>query len=180
MKKNRDIDALRVRVISEDGKQLGIFLTSEALKKSEEQGLDLVMISPKADPPVCKIIDYGKLCYQQTKREKDQKKGSSQGKVKEVKFKPNIDTHDLGVKLKRARDFLEKGHKVKFSCMFRGREIVFIDNGKRVMDKIQVELSDISTPDSGSKMMGRTLIMLFTPGSKDKKQRKEKKVGDSQ
>lgn len=167
-------------MISEKGKQLGVFLTSEAVKKAEEQGLDLVEISPKADPPVCKIIDYGKFCYQQQKREKDQKKGSTQGKVKEVKFKPNIDTHDLQVKIKRARDFLEKGHKVKFSCMFRGREIVFIENGKKVLNQIMGELSDISTPDAGSKMMGRTLIMLFTPGTKSKNKPKEKKVGDSQ
>ena len=117
MKVNRDIKALRVRVISEEGKQMGIYLTSEAVRKAEELSLDLVEISPKADPPVCKIIDYGKFCYQQTKREKDQKKGSVQGKVKEVKFKPNIDTHDLQVKVKRAREFLEKGHKVKFTCI---------------------------------------------------------------
>ncbi|MCH9621064.1 MAG: Translation initiation factor IF-3 [Chlamydiia bacterium] len=159
---------------------MGIYLTSEAVKKAEEMGLDLVEISPKADPPVCKIIDYGKFCYQQTKRDKDQKKGSTQGKVKEVKFKPNIDTHDLNVKIKRAKDFLEKGHKVKFTCMFRGREIVFVDNGKKIMDKIIEELQDVATPDSGSKMMGRMLTMLVNPGVKEKKMKINKqKMGDS-
>jgi translation initiation factor IF-3 len=148
---------------------MGIYLTSEAVKKAEEMGLDLVEISPKADPPVCKIIDYGKFCYQQTKRDKDQKKGSTQGKVKEVKFKPNIDTHDLDVKINRAKGFLEKGHKVKFTCMFRGREIVFVENGKRVMDKIIEALQDVATPDAGSKMMGRMLTMLVNPGAKEKR-----------
>ena len=163
-----------MRVISEDGKQLGIYLTSEAIKKAEEQGLDLVEISPKADPPVCKIIDYGKFCYQQTKRDKDQKKGAVQGKVKEVKFKPNIDTHDLQVKVKRAKEFLEKGFKVKFTCMFRGREIVFVENGRKVMNTIIEELQDVATPDSSSKMMGRMLTMLMIPGVKDKKKQKQK------
>ena len=165
-----------MRVISEDGKQLGIYLTSEAIKKAEEQGLDLVEISPKADPPVCKIIDYGKFCYQQTKRDKDQKKGSVQGKVKEVKFKPNIDTHDLQVKVKRAKEFLEKGFKVKFTCMFRGREIVFVENGRKVMNTIIEELQEVATPDSSSKMMGRMLTMLMIPGVKDKKKQKQKEA----
>ncbi|MCH9811276.1 translation initiation factor IF-3 [bacterium] len=173
MKTNRDIKSPRVRVISEEGKQLGIYLTSEAVKKAEEQGLDLVEISPKADPPVCKIIDYGKFCYQQTKRDKDQKKGAVQGKVKEVKFKPNIDTHDLQVKVKRAKGFLEKGFKVKFTCMFRGREIVFVENGRKVMNTIIEELQDVATPDSSSKMMGRMLTMLMIPGMKDKKKQKQ-------
>lgn len=165
-------------MISEDGKQMGIFLTSEAVKKAEEMGLDLVEISPKADPPVCKIIDYGKFCYQQTKREKDQKRGSTQGKVKEVKFKPNIDSHDLEVKIKKAKGFLEKGHKVKFTCMFRGREIVFVENGKKVMDKIVEALQDVATPDTGSKMMGRMLTMLVNPGVKEKKIKVNKKTED--
>ncbi len=166
-------------MISEEGKQMGIYLTSEAIKKAEEMGLDLVQISPNADPPVCKIIDYGKFCYQQTKREKDQKKGTVQGKVKEVKFKPNIDTNDLNVKIKRAREFLEKGFKVKFSCTFRGREIVFAENGKKIMDEVSVALQDIATSDGDSKMMGKMLTMLMTPGAKEKKVKiKEMNVGD--
>ena len=168
-----------MRVISEEGKQMGIYLTSEAVKKAEEMGLDLVEISPNADPPVCKIIDYGKFCYQQTKREKDQKKGSVQGKVKEVKFKPNIDTHDLNVKIKRAKEFLEKGFKVKFTCMFRGREIVFVENGKKIMDEVSAALQEIATSDGDSKMMGKMLTMLMSPGAKEKKVKiKETNVGD--
>ncbi len=158
---------------------MGIYLTSEAVKKAEEMGLDLVEISPNADPPVCKIIDYGKFCYQQTKREKDQKKGSVQGKVKEVKFKPNIDTHDLNVKIKRAKEFLEKGFKVKFTCMFRGREIVFVENGKKIMDEVSAALQEIATSDGDSKMMGKMLTMLMSPGAKEKKVKiKETNVGD--
>jgi translation initiation factor IF-3 len=169
LKINRDIKAIRVRLISEDGKQMGIYLTSEALKKAQESSLDLVEISPKADPPVCKIIDYGKFCYQQQKRDKDQKKGSVQGKVKELKFKPNIDDNDLQVKIKKAKDFLEKGNKVKFTCMFRGREIVFIENGKKIMDVICQELKEIASPDSESSLMGKMLTMLMIPGAKEKK-----------
>ncbi len=169
MKINRDIKAIRVRVISEQGKQMGVYLTSEAVRKAEDLGLDLVEISPMADPPVCKIIDYGKFCYQQTKSKKDQKKGSIQAKVKEVKFKPNIDTHDLEVKIKKAKEFLEKGHKVKFTCVFRGREIVFIENGKKIMDEIAKGLEEVAVADGGSKMMGKMLTMLFAPALKEKK-----------
>ncbi len=166
-------------MISEDGKQMGIYLTSEAVKKAEEMGLDLIEISPNADPPVCKIIDYGKFCYQQTKREKDQKKGSVQGKVKEVKFKPNIDTNDLHVKIKRAKEFLSKGFKVKFTCMFRGREIVFVENGKKIMDEVSLALQEIATSDGDSKMMGKMLTMLMSPGTKEKKVKiKDTNVGD--
>ena len=159
---------------------MGIYLTSEAIKKAEEMGLDLVEISPNADPPVCKIIDYGKFCYQQTKREKDQKKGSVHGKVKEVKFKPNIDTHDLNVKIKRAKEFLEKGFKVKFTCMFRGREIVFVENGRKIMDEVSQALQEIATSDGDSKMMGKMLTMLMTPGAKEKKIKiKDTNMGES-
>lgn len=176
---NRDIKAPRVRLVSEEGSQLGVFLTSEAIKKAEEMGLDLVEIAPNASPPVCKVIDYGKYRYQQTKKDRVQRKTQHHQKVKEVKFKPHIDTHDLEVKVKRARDFLEKGSKVKFTCMFRGREIVFVDNGKKLMDSIAEQLADIATPEAPAKMLGRILCMMVAPGAKERKY-KEKSGAESQ
>ena len=139
MRVNREIRALRVRLITEDGEQLGVFTLQDALMRAQTMGLDLVEIAPTAVPPVCKIIDYGKLKYQQTKREKMNRKAAHQTKIKEIKLKPNIDTHDLDVKIRHAREFIEKGCKVKFTCMFRGREIVFADNGRQI-DLIKVEL----------------------------------------
>lgn len=163
MRVNRQIRVPKVRVITEDGDQLGVLSTYDALQKAKDMGLDLVEVSPNADPPVCKIIDHGKYQYQKSKKEKTQKKGSVAGKLKEVKVKPNIDTHDLNVKINRARGFLEKGNKVKFTCMFRGREIVFVDNGKMVLDKISEALSDVSSRDTMPKMLGRTLHMILSP-----------------
>ncbi len=176
MKVNREIRALRVRVITEDGEQLGVFTLQDALAKAQESGLDLVEIAPTAAPPVCKIIDYGKLRYQQTKREKINKKASHQTKIKEVKLKPNIDTHDLEVKIKHAREFIEKGCKVKFTCMFRGREIVFADNGRQVLAAIIKALEDVAQAESSPKMFGKSLTMMLVPSTKEKKIKEKKSV----
>ncbi|OGN62050.1 MAG: translation initiation factor IF-3 [Chlamydiae bacterium RIFCSPHIGHO2_12_FULL_49_11] len=174
MRVNRQIRVPRVRLIDETGKQIGIIATHEALERAERSNLDLVEIAPLAEPPVCKIIDYGKYRYQQTKKEKENRKGSVQGKLKEVKMKPNIDKHDLETKMRRAKEFLEKGNKVKFSCMFRGREIMFSAKGKVMFDVILTELDDYSSVDAPPKMMGNTLSMILSPAAKDKK-KKEKK-----
>lgn len=123
MRINRQIRAQQVRLIGPDGNQVGVVTLSEAFKLADEHGLDLVEISPNAQPPVCKVIDYGKFRYDQTKRDRESKKAQHQIKVKEVKLKPNIDEHDFQFKLRRARQFLEKGNKVKVTCMFRGREM---------------------------------------------------------
>ena len=176
MKVNREIRALRVRVITEDGEQLGVFTLQDALAKAQECGLDLVEIAPTAAPPVCKIIDYGKLRYQQTKREKINKKASHQTKIKEVKLKPNIDTHDLETKIKHAREFIEKGCKVKFTCMFRGREIVFADNGRKVLAEIIKALEDVAQSESSPKMFGKSLTMMLVPSTKEKKIKEKKSV----
>jgi len=162
-----------VRLVTEDGGQLGIFSIQDALSKAHEMGLDLVEIAPQASPPVCKIIDYGKFRYQITKREKESKKATHQTKIKEVKFKPNIDKHDLEVKIKRAREFIEKGFKVKFTCMFRGREIVFVENGRVIFNTVQEAIKDIAVAESPAKMFGKTLSMLVAPLSKERKQKGE-------
>ena len=129
MRINREIRADKLRVVSENGEQLGIMSLRDALMRAEDAGLDLVEIAPTAKPPVAKIIDYGKFRYHQQKKEKDSKKAQIQIKVKEIKLKPNIDTHDFQTKIKHAREFLVKGNKVRISIMFRGREMLHIDLG---------------------------------------------------
>lgn len=169
MRINREIRVPKVRVIGQNGEQIGVLTIQEALKKAEEDGLDLVEIVPGANPPVCKIIDYGKYRYDQTKREKESKKASHQVKVKEIKVKPNIDEHDLQTKLRHAREFLAKGNKVKFSCMFRGREMVHTEIGERVVKKVIEELEDVAAVESPMKLFGRFLTVVLAPSLKKKK-----------
>ncbi len=168
MRINREIRALKVRVIDQDGGQLGIITLPEALDKAALAGLDLVEIAPSAEPPVCKIIDFGKYRYQLTKKEKEQKKSQHQVKVKEIKLKPNTDEHDLVVKMKHAKDFIAKGNKVRVTCVFRGREMQHTEYGKRVIHRICDELSDVATPESPAKLMGKNMSVVLAPGGKKK------------
>lgn len=169
MRINREIRADRVRVISETGEQIGVMLLREALMRAEEAGLDLVEISPNAKPPVVKIIDYGKFRYHQQKKEKDSKKSQVQIRVKEIKLKPNIDTHDFETKLKHAREFIIKGNKVRLSIMFRGREMLHIDLGEKVVRQFCNELLDIAVVEATPKMMGRTMTTVLAPSGKKPK-----------
>jgi len=170
LKVNREIRAPKVRVIAQTGEQLGVMALYEALAKAEEAGLDLVEIVPGSVPPVCKIINYGKFRYDQTKREKESKKSQHQVKVKEVKLKPNIDDHDLQTKIRHAKDFIAKGNKVKVSCMFRGRELMHPEIGERVVKEFCEELEDIAMAESPAKMLGRMLSVVLAPGAKKKKE----------
>lgn len=138
----------KVRVITHTGEQLGILTIHEAMDKAKEAGLDLVEIVPTAVPPVCKIIDYGKFRYDQTKREKESKKSQHQVKVKELKFSPNISEHDLDVKVRQAKEFLEKGNKVKFTCLFRGREMMHQDLGHKLFSKVMETLEELCVVES--------------------------------
>jgi translation initiation factor IF-3 len=165
---NREIRAAKVRVIDKDGAQVGVLTLSEALFKAEQSGLDLVEISPGAEPPVCKIIDYGKFRYQLTKKEKESKKSQHQVKVKELKVKPNTDEHDLQVKLKHAKEFIAKGNKVRVTCMFRGREMMHPEFGERIVQRLCEELAEVATAESPAKMMGRSLSVVLAPGGKKK------------
>ena len=165
---NREIRAPRVRVIDSDGSQLGILTLMDAIVRAEQVGLDLVEISPSADPPVCKIIDFGKYRYQQTKKEKESKKSQHQVKVKEVKVKPNTDDNDLQTKLRHAREFITKGNKVKITCVFRGREMAHTEFGEKVVKKLIEQLADIAAPESGAKMFGKSMIVVLAPGAKKK------------
>ncbi len=166
---NRQIRAPKVRLISAQGEQIGIVSIQDALRSAEDSKLDLVEIAPNATPPVCKIIDYGKFRYDQTKKEKESKKSQHQIKVKEVKIKPNIDVHDMQTKTRRAREFITKGNKVKISCMFRGREMVHTDIGRKVVQKMCEELEDIAAPESPMKMFGRFLTVVLAPATPKKK-----------
>jgi translation initiation factor IF-3 len=163
---NREIRADKLRVITEGGEQLGILTLRDALAKAEEMGLDLVEIAPTAKPPVAKIIDYGKFRYHQAKKEKEGKKAQVQIKVKEIKLKPNIDTHDLETKMKRARDFLLKGNKVRLTIVFRGREMLHIDLGERVVQQFCQDLADVSTVEAPPKLLGRAMSTVLAPSGK--------------
>ena len=170
MKVNREIRAPKIRLISHEGEQVGIVSIHEALQMAEEIGLDLVEIVPGSTPPVCKIMNFGKFRYDQSKREKESKKAQHQIKVKEIKLKPNIDPHDLETKIRHARDFLEHGDKVKVSCMFRGREMMHPEIGEKIVQKVCQDLEDVSIPESPPKLMGRLLLVVLAPGSKKKKE----------
>jgi translation initiation factor IF-3 len=155
-------------VIDKDGKQVGIITVGEAQRLADAASLDLVEISPNAQPPVCKIIDYGKYRYQVTKKEKESKKSQHQVKVKEIKIKPNTDEHDLQTKLKHAKDFIEKGNKVRITCMFRGREHAHPEVGMRIVLKLIDYLSEVATPEMQPKKIGRSISVVLSPGVKKK------------
>ncbi len=156
-------------MISESGEQLGILTFHEALMKAEEQGLDLIEIVPTATPPVAKIMDYGKFRYDQTKREKENKKAQHQVKLKEVKLSANIDDHDIQFKVRHAREFLEKGNKVKVTLTFRGREMMYVQLGEKVMENFLKQLEDIASVELDQKMFGKTMQVVLAPGVKKKK-----------
>jgi len=167
---NRQIRAPKVRVIDKNGQQVGILSLQEALSMAESEKLDLVEISPNAQPPVCKVIDYGKFRYQQTKKEKESKKSQHQVKIKEVKVKPNTDDHDLQVKLRMARGFILKGDKVRITCMFKGREMAHPEVGRKVVQKMIDQLLDIATAEAFPKQVGRFLSVTLSPGAKKMKE----------
>lgn len=166
MRINRQIRAPKVRVIDQDGKQVGIISIDEALQLARNAGVDLVEVVPNATPPVCKIIDYGKYRYDQTKKEKESKKSQHQIKVKEVKLKPNIDVHDIETKNRHAKEFLQKGNKVKVTCTFRGREMARTEIGAKVMEEFIEDLSEWCMVESAAKLMGRTMTAVLAPRSK--------------
>jgi translation initiation factor IF-3 len=179
LKVNTEIRSPKVRVITEDGEQLGILNINEALYKAEQMGKDLVEIAPNASPPVCKIIDFGKFRYQLTKKDKENKKAQHQVKVKEIKLRPNIDIHDLNTKITHAKDFLQKGNKVRIICMFRGRQMLHIDLGNKVLDSFIDQLKEFSSVEAPSKLLGRNLTAVLAPLAKGIKKITGKKESSS-
>ncbi|MBQ8639495.1 MAG: translation initiation factor IF-3 [Lachnospiraceae bacterium] len=158
---NEQIRDREVRVISEEGEQLGIMSSKDAMKLAKEAGLDLVKISPNAKPPVCKIIDYGKFRYEQARREKEAKKKQRIIEVKEVRLSPNIDTNDLNTKSNSARKFLEKGDKVKVTLRFRGREMAHMAASKHILDDFAENLNDIAIVEKPAKLEGKSMSIVL-------------------
>lgn len=158
---NEQIRAREVRVIGESGDQLGIMDLASALKLAEEAGVDLVNIAPTANPPVCRIVDYGKFRYEQTRKEKEAKKKQKVVEIKEIRLSPNIDTNDLNTKTQNARKFLEKGNRVKVTLRFRGREMAHMAQSKHILDDFAEALSDIAMVDKEPKVEGRSMTMFL-------------------
>jgi len=150
-------------VISVDGQQLGVISLTEALAEAARAGLDLVEVSPTATPPVCRIMDYGKFRYQQSKKVQVSKKSQTVIQVKEIRLRPKTEAHDLEVKLKHIKKFLEARHKVKISMMFRGREIAYTDIGRKIMEDFKNNLADVCVVDQQPKLEGRNMIMIISP-----------------
>jgi len=165
---NDEIRVREVRVTSATGEQLGIMTTQEALRQAEEQHLDLVEVAPKAKPPVCRIMDFGRYRYEQQKRDKEAKKKQKVVTIKEVKLRPNIEDHDFDVKLKNALRFLEEGNKVKVTIMFRGRELSHQDLGRAVLQKVAVKLKDLVIIERDAKLEGKNMIMILAPKAQSK------------
>lgn len=158
---NEQIRDKEVRVIGEDGQQLGVMSSRDAMRLAEEAGVDLVKIAPTAKPPVCRIVDYGKFRYEQTRKEKDAKKKQKTMEVKELRLSPNIDTNDLNTKVNAARKFLSKGDKVKITLRFRGREMAHMNNSKHILDDFAEALADIAVVDKAPKVEGRSMTMFL-------------------
>jgi len=159
---NEQIRDREVRLIGTNGEQLGIMSAKEAMKLAVEANLDLVKIAPNAQPPVCKIIDYGKYRYELSRKEKEAKKKQRIVEVKEIRFSPNIDENDLNTKAQAARKFLSKGNKVKVSLRFRGREMSHVQQSRHILDDFAAKLEDIAAVDKPPKMEGRCLVMFLT------------------
>ena len=182
---NEEIRIREVRVTSATGEQLGIMPTREALRMAEEQHLDLVEVAPKAKPPVCRIMDFGKYRYEQQKREKEARKKQKVITIKEVKLRPHIEQHDFDVKLKNAVKFLGEGNKVKVTIMFRGRELSHPELGKEVLGRVAETLGDSVTIERGAKLEGKNMTMIVAPkaqksSGKNKKQKQQQEAPATQ
>ncbi len=179
MRINRQIRVSPVRLIGPDGDQLGIIPTNEALERAEGQGLDLVEVSPNSRPPVCRILDYGKLKYELSKKDKIAKKKQHSVQLKEMRYRPKIDEHDFQFKTRHVREFLELGSKVRVFVMFRGREMAHKEFGRKVLDRVLEQLKDIASVESHPKQEGRTMAMVIGPNAEHIKKLKDGKLEKS-
>ncbi len=159
---NEQIRDKEVRVVGEDGEQLGIMSSKEAQQLADDAGLDLVKIAPTAKPPVVKIVDYGKFRYEQMRREKEARKKQRTIEIKEIRLSPNIDSNDLNTKMNAAKKFIGKGDKVKVTLRFRGREMAHMQNSKHILDDFAESLSEIAVIEKEAKVEGRTMTMVLT------------------
>jgi len=161
---NKQIQAPRILVINEDGKKLGIMVPEEGRRLAHEAGLDLVELSPHENPPVCKIMDFGKYLYKLSKKEKAQKKSGTQ--LKEMRLSAKISDHDYNYKMKHIREFLESGDKVKVTIFFKGREIVHADRGRRVLERLIEDTSDVGKPEKNVALRSRVMSVVLSPQKK--------------
>jgi translation initiation factor IF-3 len=160
---NEEITSSQVLLVDENGVKVGITNTAEAIRMAAEQSLDLVEVAPMAQPPVCRIMDYGKYRYQLQKKEKDARKKQKVQALKEIKMRPKIDEHDFDFKTKAVKTFLESGHRVKVSVFFRGREMSFLDRGEEVLNRVMAECEDVGKSEGKPMMEGRYMRLLLTP-----------------
>ncbi|MBW2609015.1 MAG: translation initiation factor IF-3 [Deltaproteobacteria bacterium] len=160
---NARIRAKTVRLISEDGTQLGIIPINEALDNASQKGLDLVEVAPNSDPPVCRIMDYGKFKYQTSKKDQETRKKGKTLQVKEIKFRPHTDTHDFEFKLRNMKKFLHKKNRVKLTVIFRGRELAYKDAGMDLLNRVAEEIQEEGTVEQSPKHEGRNLTMVVIP-----------------
>ncbi len=165
---NHKIRVPEIRLNDVDGKPIGIMTTRDAMKIALDKGLDLVEISPQAKPPVCRLMDYGKFRYEQSRKQRDQRKRQHQNAVKEIKFRPNVGDHDYDTKVGHLKSFLEKGHKVKVSLTFRGRENAHRELGFDVVQRVIKDCEDVSNLDMAPKRVGRMVVAMMSPLSKKK------------
>ena len=160
---NRDIRIREVMLIDADGQNKGVVQTFDAIKMAEDQGLDLVEVAPQAQPPVCKIMDYGKFKFQEQKKAAEARKNQKIVEVKEIKLRPGIDDHDYGVKMRAMKSFFEEGNKVKVTLRYRGREMAHQDLGMKVLNRVKAETATIAKVESEPSMEGRQMIMILAP-----------------
>ncbi|WP_051006647.1 translation initiation factor IF-3 [Nitrolancea hollandica] len=160
---NERIRIPEIRLIDEDGSHIGIIRTRDALEMARERGLDLVEVQPNASPPVCRLMDYGKFRYEESRKERESRKRQKSAIVKEVRLRPKIDEHDLETKGRQAQRFLEAGDKVKLSVLFRGREIAHQDIGRELLVKLSQQLTQVAVIDQPPHMEGRTMVMFLSP-----------------
>ena len=165
---NEEITASQVRLVGDNIEEQGVYSISQAIRLADELGLDLVEISAKADPPVCKIIDYQKYLYQQKKKAKEMKANAAKVVIKEIRFGPNTDEHDFQFKLKHAQEFLQEGSKVKASVFFKGRSIIYSDQGEKLLLRFAVELEEFGRAEQMPKLEGKRMIMMIAPIVKKK------------
>ncbi|GGR89938.1 translation initiation factor IF-3 [Deinococcus sedimenti] len=177
-KVNEQIRVRQIRLIGAEGEQVGIIDTRDAMNMAREAGMDLVMVSPQAVPPVCRLLDYGRFRYEQQQNEKENRKRARAQEVKAIKFRVKIDDHDFNTKTGHVRRFLEEGHKVKVTIMFRGRERTHPELGERILVRVAESLADIGAPEGTPSMMGMDMNMIMTPRA-EKPAKKERSAEDA-
>lgn len=152
-----------MRVVGEDGRQLGIMPIDQALRIARERNLDLVEVAPNANPPVCRIMDYGKFKYEQARKERESRKNQKAVEVKEIKIRPNIEEHDYQVKLRKIREFLEKGYKVRLVILFRGRQLIYTEWGDKLLERILKDIEDLGGAEKKGPLIGTSMIIMLAP-----------------